>query len=349
MVIKRILRPFASILLDIYASRHSLVGSLGFKGTPSDHFDGKFFNNIGCRAGKTFKEFWRWQRSRKPRPWPSWVENHSKPELPSVLGDDQIALTFINHSSFLVQFAGLNLLTDPVYSERVSPIPNIGPRRVRAPGIPFDELPNIDIVLISHNHYDHLDLATLHRLEQSHSPLIITSLGNGKFLAKHGINRVIELDWWHETRLGDAIITSTPAQHWSGRGIRSRNRTLWGGFVITLGGLQLFFAGDTGLGPHFGEIRKRFGKIDLALLPIGAYEPRWFTWEQHMNPEDAVRAHLELKAHVSIGAHFGCFQLTDEGFDQPIHDLSAARKKHGVAQDHFHVLEVGETKLFNSF
>jgi L-ascorbate metabolism protein UlaG (beta-lactamase superfamily) len=324
-----------------------ILGYSKLKGTTSDHFDGKVFTNKGRRAGKTITEIVRWQRTRKPKPWPEWVENHSKPQLPSVVAEDQMAITFINHSSFLVQFAGLNVLTDPVYSERVSPFQNIGPRRVRAPGLPFEELPNIDIVLLSHNHYDHLDIATLKRLAKRHAPLVITGLGNGSFLAKHGITHVVELDWWEAKQQGDALVTLTPALHWSGRGIRGKNRALWGGFVIQLGGLQFFFAGDTGLGPHFGEIRDRFGEMDVALLPIGAYEPRWFTWEQHMNPDDAVLAHIDLGARLSIGTHFGCFQLTDEGFDEPVRDLGIAREKYSVDQHRFQVLEVGETKLFS--
>lgn len=330
----------------IYLSRRSFVGEPRYKGARSDHFDGRLFHNSTCRAGKTLREVLRWQRSRSPKRWPRWVEN-SAPVLPETITPNQIAITFINHATFLVQFAGLNILTDPVYSQRVSPFRSIGPKRVRAPGIPFENLPPIHLVLVSHNHYDHLDLPTLRRLAAAHAPRIVTGLGNRAFLARHGLTDVEDLDWWQETSCSDAIVTLTPAQHWSGRTLQGKNRSLWGGFIVKVGALQFFFAGDTGLGPHFGEIQRRFGSFDVSLLPIGAYEPRWFTREQHMNPDEAVCAHIELKSRCSIGAHFGCFQLTDEGFDQPIHDLAKARHLYGVPEEQFLALNVGETHLYS--
>jgi len=342
-------------LRDVF---RSLDGGPGYDGPPSEHFDGHRFFNPGAKAGRTFKDFLRWQRTRQRKQWPEWVQNRAQPALPAELARGQIALTFINHITFLVQFDGLNILTDPVYSQRVSPFRSAGPKRVRAPGLAFEDLPPIHLVLITHNHYDHLDIETLLRLEQVHSPRFVTGLGNRAFLQQFGIRAVDDLDWWQgvevvanpagrDSQLPDtAKVTLTPAQHWSSRRPRNRNRTLWGGFVIGVGDRQVYFAGDTGYGAHFHEVRERFGRVDVALLPIGAYEPRWFMRDQHMNPEDAVRAHLDLDARVSVGTHFGCFQLTDEGIDDPPLELAAARERHGVAPAAFQVLETGETRVF---
>jgi L-ascorbate metabolism protein UlaG (beta-lactamase superfamily) len=324
----------------------SLNGGPGYAGPKSDHFDGFRFFNPESKGNNSFKDFLRWQRTRQRKLWPQWVENRAQPSLPDSLGTGQVALTFINHITFLLQFRGLNVLTDPVYAQRVSPFRNTGPKRVRAPGIAFDALPPIDIVLITHNHYDHLDIETLLRLDQMHSPRFVTSLGNRAFLEEFGMDNVNELDWWQDVEVAGAKITLTPAQHWSSRRPRNRNRTLWGGFIIQASERQVYFAGDTGYGKHFSEVHERFGQVDLGLLPIGAYEPRWFMQNQHMNPDDAVRAHIDLDAKTSVGTHFGCFQLTDEGIDDPPLDLAAARERHGVSPDVFQVLETGETLLF---
>jgi L-ascorbate metabolism protein UlaG (beta-lactamase superfamily) len=326
----------------------SLKGGPGYTGPPSDHFDGCRFFNPDVPAGRSFKDFLRWQRTRQRKLWPEWVENRARPALPDVLADGQIALTFINHITFLLQFRGLNVLTDPVYSQRVSPFRSAGPKRVRAPGLAFESLPPIHLVLVTHNHYDHLDIETLLRLEQTHSPRFVTTLGNRAFLEEFGLRSVDELDWWQSVEAAGASVTLTPAQHWSSRRPKNRNRTLWGGFVISASNRQVYFAGDTGYWKHFREVRERFGRVDLALLPIGAYEPRWFMRDQHMNPDDAVRAHIDLDAKVSVGTHFGCFQLTDEGIDDPPLELAAARERHGVLPAAFQVLETGETRLFEA-
>jgi L-ascorbate metabolism protein UlaG (beta-lactamase superfamily) len=330
-------------VLQIGATQRSIAGGRGHRGPVSDHFDGNVFFNREAGTGRGLRDFVRWQRTSRPTPWPDWVENRAVPRLPRELAPGALALTFVNHITFLLQFRGLNVLTDPVWSERVSPVQWTGPKRVRAPGLPFEQLPRIDIVLVSHNHYDHLDLDTLRRLEAQHHPWFVTGLGNRSFLQDHGLARVTELDWWQAAHDGGARIVYTPAQHWSGRSLRGRNHTLWGGFVLEHSGRSVYFAGDTGYARHFAEIRERCGTMDVALLPIGAYEPRWFMQEQHMNPDDAVRAHLDLQPRLSIGSHFGCFQLTDEGIDDPLIELAAARERHGVSAADFRVLETGET------
>ena len=332
--------------LGLLGTLRSLLGGPGYRGPRSDHFDGeRFFNPVGG-TGRSLADVIRWRRTAQRKPWPQWVENTARPTLPAVLASGATALTFINHITFLVQFPRLNILTDPVYSERVSPFASAGPRRVRAPGLAFDDLPKIDLVLVTHNHYDHLDMPTLIRLERQHSPCFVTSLGNKPLLQSFGLANVHELDWWQSLEVADASITMTPARHWSARIPRNRNRTLWGGFVVRADGRQLFFAGDTGYGSHFRDVRERCGRLDICLLPIGAYEPRWFMEEQHMNPDDAVRAHLDLQTPLSIATHFGCFRLTDEGIDDPVVELGVARRKYGLETQAFQVLQAGETRTF---
>jgi len=332
--------------LGLLGTWRSLRGGPGHRGVASDHFDGeRFFNPVGG-TGRSLADLLRWHRTARRRQWPGWVENRATPAPVTLVEPGQVALTFINHITFLVQLPGLNVLTDPVYSGRASPFRNIGPQRVRAAGLALADLPPIDVVLVSHNHYDHLDLATLIWLQQHRSPRFVTSLGNEAFLRRFGLRDVHQLDWWQSVEVPGALITMTPARHWSARSPRNRNRTLWGGFMVRSGDHQLYFAGDTGLGAHFGELRERLGAPDISLLPIGAYEPRWFMQEQHMNPDDAVRAHLELRTPLSIATHFGCFQLTDEGIDEPVEELAAARMRHGVSPEAFQVLETGETRTF---
>lgn len=340
-------RPaLASLFSKTRALLRSLQGGPGYAGPPSDHFDGRHFFNPEAPSGRFLLDVARCAGLTPRRPWPRWVENCARPALPSSLPQGQVALTFVNHITFLIQFQGLNILTDPVYSERVSPLRGIGPKRVRAPGLPFDQLPPIDLVLISHNHYDHLDLDTLARLEAAHRPCFVAGLGNRAFLREFGLKTVHELDWWQTLELPRVTLTMTPAQHWSGRGARNRNRSLWGGFHVRSGGMSAFFAGDTGYWSHFRDIRRRLGTVDLALLPIGAYAPRHFEGEQHMDPQEAVRAHLDLAARTSVGTHFGCFQLADEGIDDPLLELALARARHGVSPEAFLALETGETRHF---
>jgi L-ascorbate metabolism protein UlaG (beta-lactamase superfamily) len=332
--------------LGIRARLRSLAGGPGYRGPRSDHFDGRHFFNADATAGRSVLDLLRWQFTAERTRWPQWVDNKARPCLPASLEAAEVALTFINHITFLIQFAGLNVLTDPVYSQRASPFRRLGPQRVRAPGLAFEELPPIHLVLVTHNHYDHLDIETLLRLNEVHQPRFITSLGNRAFLRQFGLQAVDELDWWQSIDAADATITLTPAQHWSTRGPGSRNRTLWGGFILAASARQVFFAGDTGYSKHFAAVRKRFGPMDLALLPIGACEPRWFMRDQHMNPDDAVRAHMDLEARTSIGTHFGCFDLADEGIDDPLIALADARQRYAVAPHAFRVLETGETRVF---
>jgi L-ascorbate metabolism protein UlaG (beta-lactamase superfamily) len=314
---------------------------------PGASFDGGVYHNEDRARDiqKGFVDVLKWRLSSRDRArWPAHAANDYSPSLPRSLSDGEVAVTGINHATDLLQFSGLNLLTDPVFSERVSPVSWAGPRRVRAPGLAFDALPKIDAVLVSHNHYDHMDLPSLARLWRRDRPLFVVPLGNARTLSSAGIEGTVELDWWQTHRFGDAAdVTLVPAQHWSGRGLFDRRRALWGGFFIRRGAATAYFAGDTGYGQHFAEIRERLGSPRVALLPIGAYEPRWFMRDQHIDPDEAVRAHLALGATVSLGMHFGTFPLADEGMDDPPAVLAAARRARGVAEAAFPALYNGLT------
>lgn len=227
--------------------------------------------------------------------------------------------------TFLIQVAGLNLLTDPVWSNRVGPRPWIGPRRRRPPGLVLDELPPIDAILLSHNHYDHCDIPTLQRLWSSHRPKLYAPLGNERFLLRHGIASAKELDWWEQRPLGrDVTLHCVPAQHFSGRGLHDRDKTLWCGFVVETPAGRIYFAADTGYGSHFSAISARFPEIRLALLPIGAFRPQWFMGPVHMEPGEAVRAHEEMGIRTSVATHYGTFPLADDGEQEPEEVLAEA-------------------------
>jgi L-ascorbate metabolism protein UlaG (beta-lactamase superfamily) len=304
----------------------------------SDHFDGRRFFNPRGANGQPFSAVLRLVATPRT-PWPAQVP--VTPQHPPPLDDATAVITFIGHSSFLIQTRFGNLLTDPVYAERASPLTFIGPRRVRAPAVRFEDLPPISVVLLSHNHYDHCDWRTLRALDRRSRSLVVTPLGNRRLLASAGVGQVEELDWWQDAARAPFPITLTPAQHFSARTPFDRNRALWGGFVFTLGERRIFFAGDSGYGPHFREIRTRLGPVALALLPIGAYEPRWFMKDIHMNPAEAVQAHLDLEAERSVGMHFGTFRLTPEGIDEPVRALAVARTEQAIPADAFVTLESG--------
>jgi len=304
------------------------------------HFDGRRFRNPNGANGRTFWMVPRMLLTSRTR-WPATLP--VEPRRPPGAGPDDVVVTFIGHATFLVQVGATGLLIDPVYSQRASPVSFAGPRRVRAPGVRFDDLPPIALVLLSHNHYDHCDLATLRALERRFHPRLVTPLGNGRLLQSAGIPDVEELDWWQSASTAPLPVTLTPAQHFSARGPFDRNRALWGGFLIEARGRRLLFAGDSGYGPHFREIAARLAPVDLALLPIGAYEPRWFMKDIHMNPAEAVQAHLDLGARQSLAMHYGTFQLTPEGVGEPVRELTKALRERGVPAGVFRPAEVGES------
>ena len=310
--------------------------------TRSDHFDGRRFFNPNGANGAPMSSAPRMMLTRRTR-WPLSIP--VEPRQPPAVSGNQVAITYVGHATFLIQAGGIALLTDPVYVERASPVQFAGPRRVRAPGIRFGDLPPISIVLLSHNHYDHCDLRTLAQLARRFRAAFITPLGNARLLCSVGIDEVEELDWWQATRRAGPPITLTQAQHFSARGLFDRNQALWGGFFLELAGKRIYFAGDSGYGPHFTEVRRRLAPIDLAFLPIGAYEPRWFMKDIHMNPEEAVQAHLDLGARASIAMHFGVLQLTPEGIDEPPARLARALTSRGIPAADFRTVAVGESVI----
>ena len=315
----------------------------------SDHFDGKrFFNPWGVNANKSLWDvmLWKIKGDAKARPTPP-VPNTATARLlkasatPASLSSP-IHITSIGHATVLIQARNLNILTDPQLSDRASPVSFAGPTRIRKPGLTLDELPQIHYVVVSHNHYDHLDLPSLVALHKKFKPVFVVPLGNGALLRDVGLDSVIELDWWQSHQ----EITLVPVQHWSARGVMDRNESLWGGFVFSLAQKKIFFAGDTGYGPHFKMIREKMGPMDISLLPIGAYEPRWFMKDQHMNPEDAVQAHLDLESRHSLAIHFETFQMTDEAFEEPRKALLDSIGRRDPKLPPFTAPQIGGTEIF---
>ena len=312
----------------------------------SDHCDGdRFFNPGTAAAQRGLAQVVRWRLRAERAKWPENIADPAWPPPPPAVAAGQAAITFIGHASFLIRLPEAVVLTDPVFSDRCSPVSWAGPMRARRPGIALADLPRPDLVLLSHNHYDHMDLPSLRELHRRHAPRFVTTLGNAPLLRAQGIEAT-ELDWWQEATAGPLRITSTPARHFSARSPFDRNRTLWGGFMVAASGGQILFAGDSGAGPHWGAIAARLGAPRVALLPIGAYEPRWFMAPVHMNPQEAVQAHLALATLQSVGMHFGTFQLTDEAIDAPLLALAEARLAAGLPPEAFTTHGFGETRVY---
>lgn len=336
---KHVITGLAASLLRAHRSRD-------YQGPASDHFDGTRFYNPWDRSGRGLRDLFRWWATGNAVPWPKSVPN-TRMDIPHerILGD-MLRITCVGHSTTLIQTAGLNILTDPVWSDRAGPLGLLGPRRARLPGIPLECMPRVDVVLVSHNHYDHLDLPTLAALWRRDQPRIITPLGNARLIGRAATGiRCQELDWWQSADTAPGVrIHATPAHHWSARGVLDRRNALWASFVIEAPGGNVCFFGDTGYaaGEPFRQIRERFGSFRAALLPIGAYEPRWFMVPAHMNPEEAARAFLELGARFGIALHHGVFRLSDEGIDQPLKDLDTALNHTGIAPDVFRAPDIGK-------
>ncbi len=291
-------------------------------------------------------------RTTRPRPKdpdPSVFARVPPDFVPLRAPRSQLTVTWVGHSSLLIQLNGLNILTDPMWSERASPVQFAGPRRWVRPGIAFEDVPPLDVVLESHNHYDHLDAPTVRRLARAHPEASwVVPLGLAAFVRKRGVsdNRVRELDWWEEHAIGSLRIAATPAMHFSSRGIGDRGDSLWCGFALSsdgANGRHVYFAGDTGYHPEFGAIGERYGPFDVALMPIGAYEPRWFMRYLHMNPEEAVAAFRALNARMMVPIHWGTFKLTDEAMDEPPIRARAAWDSAGLPPSGYRQLAHGET------
>jgi L-ascorbate metabolism protein UlaG (beta-lactamase superfamily) len=320
-------------------SLEAIIGAPRYRGPKTEHFDGRKFVNVPS-APHSFMGLLRWLTGRRLGDWPAYKE-FPYGEKPQARCED-LRVTVINHATVLIQMNNLNILTDPIYSDRCSPVSWSGPKRCRNPGVKIEDLPVIDIVLISHNHYDHLDLPTLFDLQRLHNPKIYTSLGNKAMLEKNGFDQVTEMDWWDELTLSKEVtLLACPGQHFSGRSLIDRDQTLWVGFVLSAGSGSVYFAGDTGYGQHFAAIGERCSNIRLALLPIGGYLPRWFMKPVHVSPDEAVTAHKDLNARNSVAIHYGTFPLSDEGATQSIADLKTALDQE-AQRPNFLVLEFGE-------
>ncbi len=314
----------------------------------SDHFDGEHFFNPGASQARGLGAVLRWQLARDRARWPAHIPNPAFPPPGDSVAPGHVSLTFIGHSTFLIRLPGprgvTSILTDPIFSERCFPVQWMGPRRVRAPGLALEALPPIDAVLVSHNHYDHMDLPSLRALHRRFRPLVLTTLGNARPLRDAGVPNAVELDWWGSAAAGPVQVTATPARHFAARGVHDRNKTLWAGFMLESDGRKLLFAGDSGAGPHWSAIRGRLGPPGVALLPVGAYLPRSVMQPVHMDPAEAVQARADLGARHAIGMHFGTFQLTDEAVDAPLQALEQARAATGLQVKDFDVLGFGETR-----
>jgi N-acyl-phosphatidylethanolamine-hydrolysing phospholipase D len=335
----------------------------------SHHTPNGFRNNYIDSVTRSFRQLLRWQwerrRGRLP-PAPSIPTPRQAPDLEFVRRNAQAgrgmspAATWIGHATTLMQAGGLTVLTDPIFSERASPVQFAGPRRALPAGIALGALPHVDVVLISHNHYDHLDRGSIESLaaQAGGPPLFLVPLGIKAWLARLGIQDAVELDWWqrHLHRSADGSVSEfhfTPAQHWSARTLGDRNKTLWGAWAVLHDDLHWFFSGDTGYSQDFADTRAHFadrqsaalgGGFDLALIAVGACLPRWFMQPQHVDVDEAVQLHLDLGAKHSIGIHWGTFALADDPLDHALHELGPARDRLDVAAEAFTLMAVGESR-----
>jgi L-ascorbate metabolism protein UlaG (beta-lactamase superfamily) len=312
-----------------------------YKGPITDHFDGKkFYNPWDLEGTKGLTEVMKWGFSRDQGKWTKNYED-IQTQMPAAKADD-ITITMINHSTVLLQGDGKNILFDPIWSQRSSPVSFAGPERQLLPGIKFEDLPPINLVFYSHNHYDHLDVPTLQRIIEEHNPTFIVPLGVDLFLKKYGAKNIIALDWWEETKQENLIIHAIPARHFSGRGLFDRDKSLWAGFTLQFAGGRVYFAGDTGYAPVFKEIPERIGPIKVALVPVGAYKPRWFMSPVHTDPAEGVQIFEDVKAEYGIPIHFGTFPLADEGQGEAETELRKVLEDKGLHNPHFMILKNGQ-------
>lgn len=332
-----------------------LISAPKYTGPVSDHFNGKTFFTPNAPQPRGLADVIKWQLNHDiSEPWPPF---HN--ETPGPKPDDRVTVdptrkgpvrvTYVNHSTVLLQFDGLNVLTDPIFENRVSPFSFIGPARNSPPGIRFNDLPKIDVLLLSHNHWDHLEIGTVKKLAARDKPLIFCPLGIKAFLEQEGITAPItELDWQQSAPINaQTTLHCVPAQHFSGRGTFDRNATLWAGYVLDNKAVgKLYFAGDSGYGPHFSAIGQQFGPLRLALIPIGAYKPNWFMSPVHIGPAEAVQVHQDVQSQQSVAIHFGTFPLADDGEGEPVTDLARALAIKRIDSDRFRALKNGERVNF---
>ena len=343
---RRLFAGFASIgaVAGVFGLRSA--SARYYDGPVSDHFDGTRFFDVNGSPPKSLATLLRWYSGREKAEWPKWAPSPYSDRPPARVDGPEWRISYVGHATLLLQTAGLNILIDPVWASRVSPVSFLGPVRVNDPGIAFDALPPIDIVLVSHCHYDHLDAETLSRLAAAHRPRVVTPLGNDTIMKSHDAAiRAEAYDWHNRVELGRGVaVTLVPTRHWSARGLTDRNKALWASFVIETPAGRILHVADSGWGDgqHFRDARDRYGPFRLAVLPVGAYEPRWFMGDQHMNPAEAVQAFTVCGAELALGHHYGTFQLTDEAFDAPVEALEVARVEAGIDPERFRLLKPGQ-------
>lgn len=340
--------------------RMSFMSVVGFAFTAcadsNRHFDASkphhrpqgFSNNYidNSKIGQGFAR-WQWDRftSTLPADQPGRVPQQAVdvPYLQANRADT--TATWLGHASMLWQIGGKNILVDPIFSERASPVSFAGPARLTPPALRLDQLPHIDAVLISHNHYDHLDRPTVLALQQQKggAPLFIVPLGIDDWLKREGISTVQGLDWWQAHELSGVKVSLVPAQHWSSRSLTDRLESLWGGFVVQHKGYSMYYSGDTGYSPDFADIAKRFGSFDFAQIPVSCYEPRWFMGNQHVNEPEAIQIHRDVRSKLSVGVHWGTFRLCDDTIDQVLDRFPKAAQAAGLKAGEFVLPALGQT------
>ncbi len=340
---------FLSLSISLVFLLDVCISSSRYKGEESDHFNGsEFFTPDKPARYKVaglihFKVLFSWFFNKHKNSW-EFRKNKFRTVPEKRVQSDRIFVTFINHSTVLIQTKGLNIITDPVWSKRASPFSFLGPIRYRDPGVKLQELPPIDVILLTHNHYDHMDIKTLRSISIKDNPKIFTSLGNARYLKSRRIKGAKDMDWWNREKINDEIsVVSTPAQHFSGRAFSDRNKSLWCGFVIETPRGPIYFAGDTGYGGFVEKIKEKYDKFILSFIPIGAFKPEWFMSEIHCSPEQAVKIHKELRSEVSVGIHFGTFRLADDGQDEAKNMTKELISKSVSSRVDFRLLDNGQT------
>ena len=316
---------------------------------PAHHLvDGTYANTSGVAYESSFNKLLKWSWERRSKNLETFEFEVEVPNYKEIYENENIVITWIGHESFLYQNKDINVLTDPHFTQRASPLNFAGPKRYMAPGMKIDDLPNIDVVTISHSHYDHLDYKSVKLLsEKFENILFLVPLGLKKWFESKGIYNVRELDWWDSFTIKETLITFAPVQHWSARGLFDRNETLWGAWHFKNKFHSFIHLGDTGYTDDFRVIREKLGPVDLAAIPIGAYEPRWIMEFSHINPEEAVMTFLDLEASKAIGMAWGTFILTDEPVKEPPRELLKELKKSNISNEDFFILKHGESYLID--
>ncbi|CDZ70998.1 Putative Zn-dependent hydrolase of beta-lactamase FolD [Neorhizobium galegae bv. orientalis] len=334
-------------LVGGFAARGAMAANKYYAGPVSDHFDGTYFFNPGGEEPRGTLDLLRWKLGGNNIAWPDSFPSPFPQAVPETrVSGDRLTVTMVGHAAMLIQVAGLNILTDPVWDDRASPVRFAGPKRVNPPGIRIGDLPPIDVVLVTHNHYDHMDLETLRVLQGRDKPHFVTPLGNDALIRSRVRDaRITVMDWGGQEQIAPGIVLHCePCHHWSARGVGDRRMALWAAFVFETPMAKIYHIGDTGFhgGINYRAAREKHGPFRLANLPFGAYEPRWFMQAQHQNPDEAVEGMLLCDAAFVAGHHWGTFDLTDEGIEEPLAALHAALDRRRISRDRFRPMRPGE-------